>query len=354
MNRLVTGIVSQASLLFVTLPMVTLPLAVAAPEARAQGNPWGAPSQQTPVQTTPWGGGGGTGGGGYGRPGNRTLTFPVQGVICDRSVSVCFNANGVALAETEQEFGRRARRTLENNLVNNPIVDVTFADGRYCNFNLRGCWTNRQRTSFDPRLNPWVFGAGAGAGTPGGQGTVIGGAGSTWGPGGGTINGQLPTNSFQAPFTRTRQSGTCAWTNAGISIYDGTCRYEIVQNNTNGSKALAFTFDRLPVSNPLRTLRFTAQGNGPWSIQMPNGSAAAVQSRVNADQYSTNIQLGWSNVFSLGFRSSTQATTAQLNQALQPVDANGQVVQGSDSEALGQALGGLLQQLFGGGRQGGR
>jgi hypothetical protein len=349
MNKLVTGIVSRASVLSFTLPMAVLSMAVAVPEARAQGNPWGTPSQPTPVQTTPWGGGGGTQGPGYGQPGNRTLSFPVQGVICDSSVGVCFNANGAALAETEREFGRRARRTLENNLVNNPIVDVTFADGRYCNFNLRGCWTNRQRTSYDPRLNPWVFGAGAGSGNPGGQGTVIGGAGSTWGPGG-TIAGQPPAAGFQAPFTRTRQSGTCAWTNAGISIYNGTCRYEIVQNNTNGSKTLAFTFDRLPVSNPLRTLRFTAQGNGPWSIQMPNGTVAPVQSTVNADQVGSDIQLGWAGVFLLGFRSTTSATTAQLNQALQPVDANGQVMQGSDSEALGKALGGLLQQLFGGGR----
>jgi hypothetical protein len=349
MIKLVTGIVSRASLLSFTLPMAALSMAVAVPEARAQGNPWGAPGQQMPVQTTPWGGGGGTQGPGYGQPGNRTLSFPVQGVICDSSVSVCFNANGAALAETEREFGRRARRTLENNLVNNPIVDVTFADGRYCNFNLRGCWTNRQRTSYDPRLNPWVFGAGAGSVNPGGQGTVIGGAGSTWGPGG-TTTGQPPAAGFQAPFTRTRQSGTCAWTNAGISIYNGTCRYEIVQNNTNGSKTLAFTFDSLPVSNPLRTLRFTAQGNGPWSIQMPNGTAAPVQSTVNADQVRSDIQLGWAGVFLLGFRSTTSATTAQLNQALQPVDANGQVMQGSDSEALGQALGGLLQQLFGGGR----
>jgi hypothetical protein len=353
MNRIATGIVSPSSRRFVTLPLLTLatvalPLAVPAPEARAQSNPWGTPSQQTPVQTTPWGGGGGSGGGGYRQPGNRTLSFPVQGVICDSSVNVCFNAGGAALAETEQEFGRRARRTLENNLLNNPIVDVTFADGRYCNFNLRGCWTNRQRTSFDPRLNPWVFGAGPGA--PGGQGTVIGGSGSTWGPGAGNSTGQPPGNSFRAPFTRTRQSGTCAWTNAGISIYNGTCRYEIVQNNANGSKTLAFTFDRLPASNPLRTLRFTAQGNGPWSIQMPNGTAAAVQSTVNADQYRSDIRMGWAGVFNLGFQSTTTATTAQLNQALQPVDANGQVMQGSDSEALGQALGGLLQQLFGGGR----
>jgi hypothetical protein len=345
----ITGIVSRASVLSFTLPMAVLSMAVAVPEARAQGNPWGTPSQPTPVQTTPWGGGGGTQGPGYGQPGNRTLSFPVQGVICDSSVGVCFNANGAALAETEREFGRRARRTLENNLVNNPIVDVTFADGRYCNFNLRGCWTNRQRTSYDPRLNPWVFGAGAGSGNPGGQGTVIGGAGSTWGPGG-TIAGQPPAAGFQAPFTRTRQSGTCAWTNAAISIYNGTCRYEIVQNNTNGSKTLAFTFDRLPVSNPLRTLRFTAQGNGPWSIQMPNGTVAPVQSTVNADQVRSDIQLVWAGVFLLGFRSTTSATTAQLNQALQPVDANGQVMQGSDSEALGKALGGLLQQLFGGGR----
>lgn len=353
MNRIVTGIFSKSSRLFVTLPLVTLttvvlPMAVAAPEARAQGNPWGAPSQQAPVQTTPWGGGGGSGGGGYGQPGNRTLSFPVQGVICDSSVSVCFNASGAALSETEREFGRRARRNLENNLVNNPIVDVTFANGRYCNFNLRGCWTNNQRTSYDPRLNPWLFGSNAGGGNQGGQGTVIGGSGSNWGQGSGVNAGQQPNNSFRPPFTRTRQSGTCTWTNAGISIYNGTCRYEIVQNNANGSKTLAFTFDRLPASNPLRTLRLTAQGNGPWSIQMPNGSAAPVQSRVNADQYRSDIQLAWAGVFNLGFQSTTTATTAQLNQALQPVDANGQLVQGSDSEALGQALGGLLQQLFGG------
>jgi hypothetical protein len=91
-----------------------------------------------------------------------------------------------------------------------------------------------------------------------------------------------------------------------------------------------------------------AQGNTPWSIQLPNGATAAVQSNVNASQYNTTIQLGWSNVFNLGFQSSTQANTTQLNQALQPVDAYGRVMQGSDSEGMGQALGGLLQQLFGG------
>ncbi|MCP9834676.1 hypothetical protein KBY95_10255 [Cyanobium sp. Aljojuca 7A6] len=272
----------------------------------------------------------------------------MQGVICDSSVSVCFNANGAALAETERQFGRRARRNLENNLVNNPIVDVTFADGRYCNFNLRGCWTNSQRTSFDPRLNSWVFGTNSAAGNQGGQGTVIGGSGSAWGPGSGFNPGQPPTSSLGPPFTRTRQGGTCNWTNGGVSIYNGACRYEIVQNNVNGAKSLAFTFDRLPVSNQLRTIRFTAQGNNPWTIQLPNGSTAAVVSKVTADQYRTNLQLGWSNVFNLGFRSTIQATTAQLNQALQPVDAYGQVVQGGDSEGLGQALGGLLQQLFGG------
>ena len=319
-----------ASVLFVALPVVAM-----SPDALAQGNPWG-------------GSGGGTNSPGYGRPNDRSVSFPTQGVICDSSVSVCFNANGADLAETEREFGRRARRNLKNNLVNNPIVDVTFADGRYCNFNMRGCWTNSQRTSFDPRLNPWLFGSNPGGGNQGGQGTVIGGAGSSWGQGSGMNPGQQPNNSFRPPFTRTRQSGTCAWTNAGISIYNGTCRYEIVQNNGNGSKTLAFTFDRLPVSNPLRTIRFMAQGNNPWSIQLPNGSTASVQSNVNADQYRTDIQLGWSNVFNLGFRSSTQATTAQLNQSLQPVDAYGQVVQGSNSKRLGQALGGLLQQLFGG------
>ncbi len=331
-----------------TVLFVALPVLATSPGAWAQGNPWGSPTQPSQPQNSPWGGGGGSTAPGYGRPSGRSLTFPVQGVICDGSVSVCFNANGAALAETEQQFGRRARRNLENNLVNNPIVDVTFANGRYCNFNLRGCWTNNRRTSYDPRLNPWLFGSTAGGVNQGGQGTVIGGSGSTWGPGSGLNPGQQPNNSFRPPFTRTRQSGTCAWTNAGISIYNGTCRYEIVQNNANGSKTLAFTFDRLPISNQLRTIRFTAQGNNPWSIQLPNGSTAAVVSKVNADQYRTDIQLGWSNVFNLGFRSSTQATTAPLNQALQPVDAYGQVVQGGDTEGLGQALGGLLQQLFGG------
>lgn len=341
--RPLVGAFKNSSVLFVALPVLA-----SSPDALAQSNPWGSPTQPSQPQNSPWGGGGGSTAPGYGRPSGRSLTFPIQGVICDSSVSVCFNANGAAVVETEQEFGRRARRNLENNLVNNPIVDVTFANGRYCNFNLRGCWTNSQRTTFDPRLNPWMFGSNAGAGNQGGQGTVIGGSGSNWGQGSGMNPGQQPTNSLGPPFTRTRQSGTCAWTNAGISIYSGACRYEIVQNNVNGSKTLAFTFDRLPVSNQLRTIRFTAQGNNPWKIQLPNGSAAAVQSNVNADQSRTDIQLGWSNVFNLGFRSSTQATTAQLNQSLQPVDAYGQVVQGGDSEGLGQALGGLLQQLFGG------
>jgi hypothetical protein len=265
-------------------------------------------------------------------------------VICDSSVNVCFNATGAALSDTEREFGRRARLNLQNNLINNPIIDVTFADGRYCNFNLRGCWTNRQRTMYDQQLNPWVFGANAGGGNQGGQGTVIGGPGSTWGPG----SGMNPsTNPFQPPFTRTRQSGTCTWTNAGITIYNGNCRYEILQNNVNASKTLAFTFDQLPTSNPLRTIRFTASANDPWNILLPNGSTAPVQSRVNANQSRTRISLGWSNTFQLRFNSFNQPTTAQLNQALQPVDAYGQV-QTNGGETMGQVLGGLLQQLFGG------
>jgi hypothetical protein len=265
-------------------------------------------------------------------------------VICDSSVSVCFNASGAAIAETEREFGRRARLRLENNLINSPIIDVTFADGRYCNFRLGGCWTNSQRTSLDPQLNPWVFGGGPGGGGQGGQGTVIGGAGPGWGPGG----GMNPSGTYQPPFTRTLQSGRCTWTNAGVPVYDGACRYEILQNNGNGSKTLAFTFDRLPVSNQRRMLRFTAIGNSPWSFQMPNGSSAQVQSTINADPSRTRINLGWNSTSNLRFRSSEQASTAQLNQAMQPVDANGQVLRGSDAEALGEALGGLLKQLFGG------
>ncbi len=175
---------------YLTVLFVALPVLATSPGALAQGNPWGAPTQPSQPQSSPWGSGGGSTAPGYGRPSGRSLTFPVQGVICDGSVSVCFNANGAALAETEQEFGRRARRNLENNLVNNPIVDVTFANGRYCNFNLRGCWTNNQRTSYDPRLNPWLFGSNAGGVNQGGQGTVIGGSGSTWGPGSGLNPGQ--------------------------------------------------------------------------------------------------------------------------------------------------------------------
>lgn len=326
MNRHFSRILTAASLLVAGLPGVA-----GASPALAQANPWGSGAGSAPSRP--------------GWQGSGSLSFPVQGVLCDSSVSVCFNANGAALAETEQEFGRRARRSLENRLINNPIVEVTFADGRYCNFSQRGCWTSRQRLRYDPRLNPWLFGNGAAG--PGGQGTVIGGTGSSWGPGSGINPGERPDNRFRPPFTRTRQSGTCTWTNAGISIYNGTCRYEIVQNNGNGARTLVFNFDRLPISNPLRTLRFTAQGKDPWNIQLPNGATAPVQSRVNAERYRTDLQLGWSDVFNLAFSSTNQASTEQLNQTLQPVDANGQLIQGSTSEGLGPSFGGLLQQLFG-------
>ncbi|MEA5441132.1 hypothetical protein [Cyanobium gracile] len=344
-------LLGRMAFLGIATPALLHPAAVLAQGTNPWGvppqnsNPWGPPAQQN---NNPWGTGGGTTGPGFGQQGNGSLSFPAPGVICDSSVNVCFNATGAALFDTEREFGRRARLSLENNLVNSPIIDVTFADGRYCNFSLRGCWTNRQRTIYDQQLNPWVFGANSSGGTQGGQGTVIGGAGSNWGQGGSGMNPmQPPGNSFQPPFTRTRQSGTCNWMNAGTSIYNGSCSYEILQNNTNGTKTLAFTFDRLPMSNQLRTIRFSAAGNNPWTIQMPNGSTATVQSSVNASQSSTRISMGWSNALNLSFRSFNQATTAQLNQAMQVVDANGQV-QASDAESLGQALGGLLQQLFGG------
>ena len=324
MNRLLIG----AGFLSLAAPVLA-----SSPDALAQSTPWGPPSQQ---QNRPWGSG-------NGQPGSTSLFFPAQGVICDSSVSVCFNASGAAISNTEREFGRRALLRLKSNLINNPIIDVTFADGRYCNFSLRGCWTNNQRTRLDPQLNPWLYGTNPGGGS---QGTVIGGAGDNWGPGGGM---KPPGNTYRPPFTRTRQDGTCTWTNAGRSIYDDTCRYEILQNNTNGSKNLTFSFDRLPIWNQWRTLRFSATGNSPWILQLPNGSTAPVRSRITPAPNLTRIQLGSRNGFDLRFRSTEQATTAQLNQAMQPVDADGQVVQGSsEAEALGEALGGILKQLFGG------
>lgn len=316
-----------------------------APVALAQNNsPWGPPSQQN---STPWGSGGGSSGSGGVGQGSSSLSFPAQGVICDSSVSVCFNAGGAALFDTEREFGRRARVSLESKLINSPIIDVTFADGRYCNFRQRGCWTNRQRTTFDQQLNPWVFGANAVGGIHGGPGTVIGGAGSSWGSGSGTNSTPPPTNTYQPAFTRTSQSGTCTWMSAAITTYNGSCRYEILQNNLNGSKNLTFTFDNLPKSSNSRRLQFIASGNNPWTIQMANGLSAPVQSSLTPSQTTTRISMDWNNVSSLRFESSTQATTALLNQSMQVVDANGQV-QPSDAEALGQALGGLLRQLFGG------
>ena len=137
MNKLCNGIFagtfSRISLLFLALPVLA-----SSPDALAQSNPWGTGGQSP--------------GSGFGQQDSRSLSFPARGVICDSSVSVCFNASGAALPATERQFGRPARLRLESNLINNPIIDVTFADGRHCNFNLRGCWTNCQRASFDQQL----------------------------------------------------------------------------------------------------------------------------------------------------------------------------------------------------------
>jgi hypothetical protein len=330
-----------ASFLFLATPALATPLSSTAP---GQSDTWGTTIAQN---TNPWGNGSGSTGGGWGQQGGGSLSFPAQGVICDSSANVCFNATGAAIADTEREFGRRARLALENNLINSPILEVTFADGRYCNFSMKGCWTNNQRSQLDPRLNPWLFGGNATAGAQPGQGTVIGGAGSSWGPGTGTSNPNLPsTSNARPPFTRTEQRGRCKWTNSGTTIYEGSCRYTILQNNRNGSRTLDFAMEGLPLSNPLRTMRFTASGNNPWSLSLPNGSTIAARSAVDATASRTSISMDW-GTFNLGFTSYNQATTAQLNQAQQPIGANGQL-QPSDSEALGQALGGLLQQLFGG------
>ncbi len=291
--------------------------------------------------------GGGSTGGAWGQQNNGPLSFPAQGVICDSSANVCFNATGAAIAETEREFGRRARLALENNLINSPILEVTFADGRYCNFSMRGCWTTNQRSQLDPRLNPWLFGGAATAGTQPGQGTVIGGAGTTWGPGAGTTNPAMPpAGNARWPFIRTEQRGRCKWTNAGTTIYEGNCRYTILKNNGNGSRTLDFAMDGLPLSNPLRTMRFTATGGNPWSLSLPNGSTIPARSAVDAASSRTQISMDW-GTFNLSFTSYNQATTTRLNQAMQPIGAYGQP-QPSGSEGFGQAVGGLLQQLFGG------
>jgi hypothetical protein len=309
-------------------PWIALGLLLAAPAAMA------GPSDTGLLAQAP---------GAWGQQNSGNLSFPAQGVICDSSSSVCFNATGAAIADTEREFGRRARLALENYLVNSPILEVTFADGRYCNFSQRGCWTTNQRTQFDPRLNPWLFGGAAG--TQPGQGTVIGGNGTTWGPGAGTVTPGVPAaTNPRWPFTRTEQRGRCKWTNVGTTIYEGNCRYAIVQNNGNASRTLDFTMDELPLANPMRTMRFTATGGGPWSLSLPNGTALPARAAVDAGSSRTRVSLDWAT-FTLNFTSYTAATSTPLNQALQPIGTYGQPTGGS---GFGQAMGGLLQQLFGG------
>jgi hypothetical protein len=92
-----------------------------------------------------------------------------------------------------------------------------------------------------------------------------------------------------------------------------------------------------------------ASGNSPWSLQLPNRFTSPLQSRITPAPNLMRIRLGSSNGFDPRFRSNEQATIAELNQAMQPAGADGQVVPGSsDAEALGEALGGLLKRLFGG------
>ena len=95
---------------------------------------------------------------------NSAITYPKPGgVICDKKSGFCVDEQGVSVAITEMELGKKASRNLMDQIrtvgiENFDTTTFTMTGGLYCETKQRKCFTNKYDKVVDVKATKVLFG----------------------------------------------------------------------------------------------------------------------------------------------------------------------------------------------------
>jgi hypothetical protein len=95
---------------------------------------------------------------------NNAITYPKPGgVICDRKSGFCADEQGVSVAITEMELGKKASKNLMDQINSVGIKDFdptsfTMSGGLHCETKQKKCFTNKYDNIVDAGATKALFG----------------------------------------------------------------------------------------------------------------------------------------------------------------------------------------------------
>lgn len=95
---------------------------------------------------------------------NTAITFPKPGgVICDKKSGFCADEQGVSVAITEMELGKKASKNLMDQIRSVGIQDFdatsfTMTGGLHCETKQKKCFTNKYDNVVDAKATKALFG----------------------------------------------------------------------------------------------------------------------------------------------------------------------------------------------------
>lgn len=213
------------------------------------------------------------------------LAYPQQGVVCDSVGQVCYDSYGPSIGITQINYGQRAANNLQLNLSQTNNRDFRLSTGQACSVSQRLCWDDGwgQRT-IAPGLTQQLFGT-SNAGVQPGRPQVV------------------------------RDSGLCSLSRGGQRVYDGPCQLkQVMQGNEN---------------------RYVVQlQNGNRYVFVRQGSSYTISDGFGGNWPVSFVDHGPTGVFRFG----DYKLVATQNSGGRPAP--------SQSEAVGNAIGNLLNSLF--------
>ncbi len=96
---------------------------------------------------------------------NSAITYPKPGgIICDKKSGFCVDEQGVSVAITEMELGKKASKNLMDQIrsvgiENFDATTFTMTGGLYCETKQRKCFTNKYDMIVDLKATKALFGS---------------------------------------------------------------------------------------------------------------------------------------------------------------------------------------------------
>jgi hypothetical protein len=230
------------------------------------------------------------------------LTFPSPGVVCDTAGRSCYDSSGPSAVLTQEVFGERAADRVARNAARADSRDFRLSTGQACILAKRTCYDDGwNQTNVAVKLTQRLFGS----------------------TGGGTSGGSADKQVV-------RDSGFCALTRGGMSVFDGPCNLkQVVREGQN-------TF--------VVSLR-----NGSRYVFRQVGSGYSVSDDSGRTWPASFVDKGQSGVFRFGdykLVATQRSSTGGATSGSSGMNAGSGSNSTTKQEATGEALGNLLKAIF--------